>query len=167
MALTRKQFLSSASLLALGAAGLVPLRAADLLSPRSGIDPSGPMTQRDVLSILMDAVSSLIGVPIEIEHYREHIGWRWQNVPGAKDGYEEAARALELAAQESAGRPFMLCSEPEKDEALRRAPLPPDLRDDVLLLFSETDAWLLSGYDFWPADPRGLSDYSKPPRPRG
>jgi hypothetical protein len=34
----------------------------------------------------------------------------------------------------------------------------------ILALFSQTDGWVLLGYESWPGTPRGLESYTRAPR---
>ncbi|MGH2454192.1 MAG: hypothetical protein ACRDF5_10610 [bacterium] len=193
MPISRRGFLKAAlgvtgGVAAASAAGAAANRAAIyrwLASPGVGTAAPGPLPT-GVLDTLLAATETLTGLPVELEHYAAFFRWRAEHLPGHRALYEDFVATVDRAAMEAGRRPFAASG-----ETTRRAILGPAFRvrqadgpldrlwvamaerewvrfeehvvREILLLFSETDAWTRLGYDGWRGRPRGLAAYLLPP----
>lgn len=146
---------------------------------------SGPVTEATVAA-LVAAAGTVIGKPIEPSHYAEYFRWRAEHLPGYRTLYERFAALVDRDARRTAGRAFAACGAADRTRVLRPAARARDPRSaldvawlrtagrgwatydrlifaEALMLFADTDAWVLSGYDGWPGMPRGLDRYRRAP----
>ena len=135
-------------------------------------EPPGPLSPQ-TLATLLAATEAIIGVPIERDHYANFLRWRAENLAGYRALCDRLAEALERAAGESAGKPYVACEAAVRlqlaDAVTARAPgglriAFESMRRQLLVLFSRTDAYLAAGYDGWAGVPRGFADYQHAPR---
>jgi hypothetical protein len=147
--------------------------------------PTGVISEQ-VVDTLRAATHAFIGYPIETEHYADFFRWHADTLRGYKTLYERCAALLNGLARERQGRAFVECDatlrqkilEPAFQmyrthgllERLRIGILERDWRRfdlyifrPVTVLFANTDAWRLVGYDGWPGTRRGLQRYTQPP----
>ena len=126
---------------------------------------------------LLATTEALVGTQVETSHYEAFFRWRSENLTGYRDLYERFAVVVDRAAKEARKPDFASCEMAVRREILQRmTPRTYALvfeRDglrfekyifqQILALFSRTDAWILLGYESWPGTPRGLDSYTKAP----
>ncbi len=156
-----------------------------LLIPRLQPAPPGPLAE-PVLQRLLSAAETLLAVPVKTNHYEDFFRWHAETLPGYKALYEQFVSTLDQAARPLAECDFSECEAPIRTRILAKAFQVRDTdssfqrlrtamfdRDwllydqyivrEVFLLFANTDALLLLGYEAWPGTPRGLDNYTQPP----
>lgn len=155
-----------------------------LVDPVLDKTPTGSLSDQ-TLKTLLATTEAFIGYPLEDSHYADFFRWHSENLPGYKTLYERFAATVNRSARQSSGCGFAEC-----ENATRRKVLEPAFqvhrghrRDKVrfgvferewrlfdlhifqpiAVLFANTDAWRLVGYDAWPGTARGLERYLQPP----
>lgn len=133
---------------------------------------------------LMAAVHALLGEGIEPDHYEDFLRWRAAHVPGCRGLYAGFAATLDHATRQAGLRGFA-DAPPALQQRILRPMLPargwarvwqrvagPEraryarlVVRDIFHLFARTDAWVLTGFDAWPGQPRGLETYRQAPGP--
>jgi hypothetical protein len=138
--------------------------------------PVGPL-EENVLRTLLVTTETLVGAPVEMAHYEAFFRWRSENLSGYRGIYRRFAAVIDRAAREAGKADFA-----SGDMEARRAILQKmssrmhalvferdwfrfekHIFDQILLLFSATDAWIVLGYESWPGIARGLDSYTKAP----
>ena len=187
--LSRRRFLTIVSLVAgVSAAGAVQRwgigQLASLWSRLYGAltdpglkDATQGLLGEGVLRALLATTEALVGTQVETSHYEAFFRWRSENLTGYRDLYERFAVVVDRAAKEARKADFASCEMAVRREILQRmiprTYAPVFERDglrfekyifqQILALFSRTDAWILLGYESWPGTPRGLDSYTKAP----
>jgi hypothetical protein len=185
--LSRRHFLTFISLVAgVSAAGVlqrwgVGKLASDiyeaLAHPDLQGEPEGLLGEGAVRALLA-TTTVLLAAEADTEHYAEFFRWRSENISGYRSLYERFAVVVDGAARKTGKHDFAGC-----DLAVRRKILQglkpgtyalvferDGLRfekyifQEIVALFSKTDAWIWLGYETWPGTPRGLQAYTKAPR---
>jgi hypothetical protein len=126
---------------------------------------------------LLATTEALVDTKVEASHYEAFFRWRSENLTGYRDLYERFAVVVDRAAKEARKSDFASCDMEVRRQILQR--MTPSTyalvfeRDElrfetyifqqILALFSRTDAWILLGYESWPGTPRGLDSYTKAP----
>ena len=131
------------------------------------VDEPGPLAP-ETLTTLGAVTETVIGLPIELDHYRDFLRWRAENLPGFRVACERFAAHVERAARP---RAFAALPPPERKRIVEAALASRDpgvaefgaIRRELLVLYSQTDAWRALGYDSWPGVPRGLVAYQTCP----
>lgn len=142
------------------------------------------------LATLMALVAAFVGEHGRTDHYAPFFRWRAQNLPDYKPTYELFAGGLDESAQALAGTTFAesdietqrtilndALALPDPDSSLFNPQPPPDvtptpedmlwLRFDryvlgeIVHLFTLTNGWIMLGYENYPAQPRGLENYTQ------
>jgi hypothetical protein len=165
---------------------LGPFRAAYhwLKNPDLLDAPTGSLSDQAV-RILLAATETLVGYPVEKDHYADFFRWHSENLNGYRALYERFAAMVSRTARQSSGCDFAECEDAVRKRILdaayrvRARGMLAKLRArvfehnvdrdwelfdsyiarPVVGLFANTDAWRLSGYDAWPGTPRGLEKY--------
>jgi hypothetical protein len=143
--------------------------------------PTGALDERTMRSLL-SVTTALLDDRIGLDHYRDFFDWRARNLPGHRTLYVSFADYLDREARRAGVSGFVGASRERKREIL--APMRPlhglkqmsrvmlapmraryanHIVREVLRVFAGTDAWILSGYDTWPGQARGLEKYTQPP----
>jgi hypothetical protein len=137
-----------------------------------------------VVNTLLKTTHTLVDAEVETTHYAEFFRWRAETLGGYRALYERFAATLDRAATEAGERDFAACGMVRRRQILQhidptRNPMAriyaivfrrDALRFEkyilrqILTLFSQTDGWVLLGYESWPGTPRGLESYTKAPR---
>jgi hypothetical protein len=130
----------------------------------------------DAIRALLSTVEALVDTEVEVNHYEVFFRWRSENLSGYRALYDQFADILDRAAKEAGKPDFSSCDMEVQREILqkpsRRYALVFDrdwlrfekyIFQQILALFSETDAWILLGYESWPGTPRGLDSYTRAP----
>lgn len=147
--------------------------------------PDGsPGTLRpDVTERLALMVESLVGHPLERQHYEAFFRWRAENLRGYRDLYLALDERLRWAEARPGRGGLATTAIPERRAMIaeihdfwsdRPDPWSVLFRrrvilfrthfvDEVLDLFGATDAWTILGYRAWPGTPRGHDHYPLPP----
>jgi hypothetical protein len=126
---------------------------------------------------LLATTETLVGTEVETSHYEAFFRWRSENLSAYRSLYERFAVVVDRAAKESRKPDFASCGIEVRREILQRftsSTYAPVFERDglrfekyifqqILALFSRTDAWILLGYESWPGTPRGLDSYTKAP----
>lgn len=155
-----------------------------LTNPSLGDAPPGPVPE-GVVRALVAATQALVDTEIEPTHYATFFRWRAGTLRGYRALYERFGAALDRAATEAGDRDFVSCGMARRQAILRQIDVTGAAdrasriyamvfrRDSfrfekyifrqVLALFSQTDGWVLLGYESWPGIPRGLESYTKAP----
>jgi len=155
-----------------------------LTDPTLGDAAQGPLPE-GVVSALVAATQGLVGTEIETTHYATFFRWRAQTLRGYRALYGRFVVALDRAAREAGAPDFAGCGMVQRRAILRQVGVTGAAerasriralvfrRDwfrfekyivrEVLALFSQTDGWVLLGYESWPGTPRGLESYTKAP----
>jgi hypothetical protein len=155
-----------------------------LIDPTLGDAFQGPLPE-GVVSALVAATQGLVDTGIETTHYATFFRWRAESLRGYRALYERFVVALDREAREAGDTDFAGCGMARRRAILRQIDVTgtPDRlsrihalvfrRDslrfekyivrEVLALFSQTDGWVLLGYELWPGTPRGLELYTKAP----
>ena len=166
---------------------LAPLRALYRRLPVPVLEdtPTGPLGVR-ASEVLLAVTEALVGVPVELSHYKDFFRWRAENRRGYKALYERFATTLDRLAQRSGGCDFTDCTQHQQRQILDKAfqirgatrewdkihdwVLDRDwvlfdthIVREIFSLFAKTDAWVLLGYESWPGTPRGLERYTQAP----
>jgi hypothetical protein len=153
-----------------------------LTNPSLGDAPQGPVPE-GVVRALVAATQALVDTEIEPTHYAT-LRWRAGTLRATEPPGEPGA-ALDRAATEAGDRDFVSCGMARRQAILRQIDVTGAAdrasriyamvfrRDSfrfekyifrqVLVLFSQTDGWVLLGYESWPGIPRGLESYTKAP----
>jgi hypothetical protein len=187
--LSRRRFLTIASLVAgVSAAGAVQRWGIGQFSSfwsriygaltKPGLKDAtqGPLGEGTARALLA-TTKALVDTEVETSHYEAFFRWRSENLSGYRDLYERFAVVVDRAAKEARKPDFASCDMAVRREILQRmTPRTYALvfeRDglrfetyifqQILALFSRTDAWILLGYESWPGTPRGLDSYTKAP----
>jgi hypothetical protein len=165
--------------------GVVKYRLERALSdPTLGDAAQGPLPE-GVVRALVAATQGLVGTEIEITHYATFFRWRAETLRGYRALYERFVVALDRAARAAGVSDFAGCGLARRRAILRQIDVTGAddrasrihalvfRRDsfrfekyifrEVLALFSQTDGWVLLGYESWPGTPRGLESYTKAP----
>ncbi|MBW1807008.1 MAG: hypothetical protein JRJ87_02355 [Deltaproteobacteria bacterium] len=135
----------------------------------------------ETIATLIDVTHVLLQAPIEESHYQEFFRFRAENVPGYHELYVEFGAFLNRRAKLRRLPDFSNCERTVQasilneisEEALAQSSLSPVQKKyltrfqkriilEILRVFSQTDAWLLLGYESWPGSPAGLDRYTKP-----
>ncbi|HEY7322148.1 MAG TPA: hypothetical protein VIE89_31670 [Candidatus Binatia bacterium] len=126
---------------------------------------------------LLATTKTLVGNEVETSHYEVFFRWRSENLSGYKSLYERFAAVVDRAAKESHNPDFASCDIGMRREILQKFTpgtyalvfardglrFEKYIFQQILELFSRTDAWILLGYKSWPGTPRGLDAYTKAP----
>jgi hypothetical protein len=147
-----------------------------LIDPGLKDAAEGPLGEGAVRALLA-TTEAFVGTEIERSHYEAFFRWRSENLSGYRSLYERFAVVVDRAAKESRKPDFARCDMEVRREILQS--FKPNTyalvfeRDglrfekyifqQILDLFSHTDAWILLGYKSWPGTPRGLDAYTKAP----
>jgi hypothetical protein len=155
-----------------------------LTNPPLGDAPQGPLPE-GVVRALVAAAQALVDTEIETTHYATFFRWRAETLRGYRAVYGRFVTALDRTATEAGERDFASCGMARRQAILRQIDVTGAAdrasriyamvfgRDSfrfekyiirqVLALFSQTDGWVLLGYESWPGTPRGLESYTKAP----
>lgn len=155
-----------------------------LTDPTPGDAVPGPLPE-GVVGALVAATQGLVDTEIETTHYATFFRWRAETLRGYRALYERFVVALDRAAREAGAPDFAGCGMARRQAILRqidgtgaadrvsRIHALVFRRDslrferyivrEVLALFSQTDGWVLLGYESWPGTPRGLESYTEVP----
>lgn len=145
-----------------------------LLRPTVSGGAPGPLGEPTVAT-LRAAVLALLEDRVAPGAYLDYFHWRARHLPGYRALYEGFAAFVDREARSAAGTAFHVAP-PEIRRRILRRMLPPRgwplrlaaLLDrervrygrlvlrDVFVRFGRTDAWVLSGYDAWPGEPRPI-----------
>jgi hypothetical protein len=139
--------------------------------------PTGPL-EEGVLRTLLATTETLVGTPVKTAHYETFFRWRSENLSGYRGLYERFAVVIDRAAKKAGKPDFASCDLEVRREILQSMTsrvyalvferdwfrFEKHIFQQILTLFSETDAWILLGYESWPGTPRGLDSYTKAPR---
>ncbi|NIR50215.1 twin-arginine translocation signal domain-containing protein [candidate division KSB1 bacterium] len=191
MKLTRRRFLKYVALTAsAGTAGaFVFLRRVDIRNVYRNM--TKPVFEKDevgqlnsqTLDVLLSATTALVDYDVEPNNYEIYFEWRSANLPGYKALYENFTAELEQLAQDKFGQAFVECQLSKRQSILNefvpsgwlyhlRKSLSQKkhhivyhrrIIQEILKLFSRTDAWTLLGYRYWPGQARGLEECRKSP----
>ena len=186
MAMTRRRFLVGLALVvALAGAGVAWQRRARIARALVRLPlppaPPGPLDQA-TQATLRAMTLTLLGERIELELYENLFGWRAEHQSGYRALYARFAAMLDRDARAAGAPDFARAPLPvrrgilagfrpargwRKAERLLlerdRARVTSHIVRDVMELFARTDAWILSGYDSWPGQPRGQEAYHRFP----
>ncbi len=152
-----------------------------LTDPPPPDSPTGPLDPATA-AVLGAAAEGLVGPGGRGGHYLAPFRWRAAHLPGYLDVYRRFARFVDAGARRHGGSGFPALP-PEHRRRLLAAWFPPGrlrqallgwaaperglLRrhvvEEILFVYSATDAWTGLGYDGWPGQPRGLEAYRRPP----
>jgi len=167
------------------AGGLAVRRwGAALKHPALGDASTGPLPEA-VVTTLVAATRTLVDTEVESTHYATFFRWRAETLRGYRALYERFVAALDRAAREAGDRDFAGGGTARRRAILRQIDVTGVTgrvsrlyvlafrRDsfrferyifrEALALFSQTDGWVLLGYETWPGTPRGLESYTKAP----
>jgi hypothetical protein len=182
---TRRRFLVTLALAAAALAGGTAWsrRAALsrwLVSVPLDDTPPGPLDDATV-QVLLATTQTLLGDGIEPGHYEEYFRWRAEHLRGHRSLYVQFAAALDRAARGLGHPDFVRCPPDAKARILdslrpvrgwrqasraivsrSTARYATHIVRGIFQMFASTDAWILSGYDSWPGQPRGLEAYRQP-----
>jgi hypothetical protein len=187
--LSRRRFLAVVSLVAAAsAAGAVQRwgieQLASLWSRIYGALTNPPLKDatkgllgEGAVRTLLATTDALVGTEVEKSHYGAFFRWRSENLSGYRDLYERFAVVVDRAAKEVRKSDFASCDMEVRREILQRTTsrtyavifdrdgvrFEKYILEQILALFSRTDAWILLGYESWPGTPRGLDSYTKAP----
>lgn len=156
-----------------------------LTEPTLGDAAQGPLPE-GVVRALVAATEGLVDTEIETTHYAAFFRWRAEMLRGYRALYERFVAELDRAAREVGVPDFAGCGMTRRRSILQQIDVSghggrasriqtllcrrDSLRfkkyiiGEVLELFSQTDGWVLLGYESWPGTPRGLESYTKAPR---
>ncbi len=137
----------------------------------------------NTLQCLLKVTETLVGASIEKGHYETYFEWRAENLPGYQNLYKKFAAVLDQMARQSFHRDFTNC-ELAMCKSILREFFPSGrfytlktvlfnsenyilfhdhIIQEILKIFSHTDAWILMGYKHWPGEARGLEQYRRKP----
>ncbi len=147
-----------------------------LIDPGLKDAAEGPLGEGAVRTLLA-TTEAFVGSELERSHYEAFFRWRSENLSGYRRLYERFTVVVDRAAKQSRKPDFASCDMEVRREILQRfTPSTYALVFDrdglrfekyifqqILDLFSRTDAWVLLGYKSWPGTPRGLDAYTKAP----
>jgi len=124
---------------------------------------------KEVLQVLMSVTKTILGSSIELSHYQDYFVWHAENLPGYKGLYREFAANLNRRAKRLHGQAFVRCDQVQREDVLNRlfsgaAFQKYPVIQELMQLYSKTDAWIQLGYNAWPGTARGLDRYTKPLR---
>lgn len=140
------------------------------------------------LTVLIDVAELLLGAP-PAARYSRYFEWHATHVDGYLSLYGEFVAYLDAQARKHQGLSFVDCSVEDRRAILMgimRQRVDPRMGSDltrfwrgathrrlvlfdrfvlqeILNLYSKTDAWLALGYEAFPGMPVGLEDYRQPP----
>lgn len=156
-----------------------------LTNPPLGDAPLGPLAE-GVVRALVAATRALVDTEVEATHYATFFRWRAETLRGYRALYERFVAVVDRAAREGGDPDFASCGTARRQAILRQIDVTGTAdrafriyatmarRDllrferyifaQILALFSQTDGWVLLGYDAWPGTPRGLESYTRAPR---
>jgi hypothetical protein len=159
-------------------------RLQELPNPPLADAPTGHLSEA-VVDALLVTTQTLVDTAVETTHYAAFFRWRAETLGGYRALYERFAAALDRAAKEAGEPGFAACEMVRRRQILQqidptRASDPASRiyaivfrRDSlrfekyivrqILALFSQTDGWVLLGYETWQGTPRGLESYTKAP----
>jgi hypothetical protein len=144
--------------------------------------PTGHLPEASVSALLV-TTHTLVDTAVETTHYAAFFRWRAETLGGYRALYERFVAALDRAAKEAGEPNFAACGMARRRQILQQIDLTRDraskiyaivFRRDalrfekyilrqILELFSQTDGWVLLGYESWPGRPRGLASYTRAP----
>jgi len=140
-------------------------------------EPEGLLGEGAVRALLA-TTTALFATEIDTQHYAEFFRWRSENLSGYRSLYERFAVVVDGAAREARRSDFASCDLAVRGEILQglkpgayalvferdRLRFEKYIFQEILALFSRTDAWIWLGYEAWPGTPRGLEAYTQAPR---
>lgn len=157
----------------------------DLLANPTLLDARTGHLPEAVVNALLKTTQTLVDSEVvETTHYAAFFRWRAETLGGYHALYERFVATLDRAAKEAGARDFAACGVVRRRQILQQIDPTRDpvariyaivFRRDalrfekyifrqILTLFSQTDGWVLLGYESWPGTPRGLESYTKAPR---
>jgi len=184
---SRRRFLTMAGLATLGlAAGVLGWRRRELIEWlwHPGLAPAATGTLSEhAAQTMLAAAQALLDERVASDLYLDFFRWRAANAPGYRALYARFVLAVDDAARRTGAADFARAPLAQRRRILARwrprrrwSRLSQGLLGrealrfskfvvrDVFRLFSRTEAWTRTGYDFWPGTPRGLEGLDRPPR---